>query len=123
MGTLNGYLNESNPKKAAFEDQRASLQSTLKNLRDYIKLMSDLLFDILDETEYEIAAKDIENDELDPEERENEAANLKNMFDLLSAHLQAEAEKKPPLLALRSNLTPSSNSNPKTYAFPAGREI
>ena len=107
------------PRKPHLNTKEPTFNPLFKNLKDNIKLISDLLLDIPDETEYENAAKDVENIELDLEEKENEAAKFKNMFDVLSTHLQAKAKKETSIANAKRQPDPKPKFKPKDICIPS----
>ena len=78
MNQLKNLAKANNP--VAFEDKRLSLQATLKNFRENLKLTSDLHIKLPDD-KFDEAAADLETNELYLEEKENNAADLKCAFD------------------------------------------
>ena len=73
--------------------------------------MSDLQLEIPSE-DFDSAVKDVENNELDLEQKENEAAKLKTKFHTLITHLEAiahKAQKETPLV----NAEKQSDFKPK----------
>ena len=78
LNQLENLAKANNP--VAYEDKRLSLQATLKNFRENLKLTSDLHIK-LPEDKFDETAADLETNELYLEEKENNAADLKCAFD------------------------------------------
>jgi len=80
---LDVCMNELPPNKTVFEDKRLALRSNLTSLRKIAKTLSELLVDLNFEnvTAYEDALKDLEENELALEKKEEAAAKLKQNFD------------------------------------------
>ena len=78
LNQLENLAKANNP--VVFEDKRLSLQATLKNFKENLKLNSDL-HTKLPEDKFDEAAADLETNELYLKEKENKAADLKCAFD------------------------------------------
>ena len=78
--------------KSIFEQKRSSLQSTLSSLRSTLDAISETLLNVPGD-EHEIALQDLEKNELEYETREDDLANLQQVFDARMA--LAESKSKP----------------------------
>ena len=108
LSQLDACLNEQPPNKIVFENKRLLLQSNLTCLREVLKSMSEALVDLAfdSETAYEDALKDIDENELALENKENAAAKLKQTFDTIDFNSK-------PSRSVEETMSVNSQSKPK----------
>ena len=108
LSQLDACLNEQPPNKIVFENKRLLLQSNLTCLREVLKSMSEALVDLTfdSKTAYEDALKDIDENELALENKENAAAKLKQTFDTIDFNSK-------PSRSVEETMSVNSQSKPK----------
>ena len=92
LNSLGNYVNVDTLSNSIFEQKRSSLQSTLSSLRSNLDAISETLLNVPGD-EHENALQDLEKNELEYETREDDLANLQQIFDARMA--EAESKSKP----------------------------
>ena len=112
INNLTEYLKQEHLNETVFEEKRAVLRQTLKNLRDNSESVQKEILEISD-TEYEKAVNDLEQNEIDLEEKEEAAAKLKCEFD----SLLARSKNQKPIVEATPKVT-KPKFKPKDLTIP-----
>ena len=112
INNLTEYLKQEHLNETVFEEKRAVLRQTLKNLRDNSESVQKEILEISD-TEYEKAVNDLEQNEIDLEEKEEAAAKLKCEFD----SLLARSKNQKPIVEATPKVT-KPKFEPKDLTIP-----